>query len=409
MRIERLAVVGIAASLLALSDPTSAQSASDRPDPRAEFGVSVAAAPGLVFVAANSKQSGGRGPGMVYVYERRGSDWIPTGTLSAPHATLEDPFGVSMAADEKTLVVGAQFADVYGKDAGLAYVFERRNQNWQQAAVLSAADVEAGDEFGLTVSVSGDTIVVGARLESSLGESAGAAYVFEHRDGGWQQAAKLTASNPIAGDLFGRGSLDRQTMFVSADLNDDRGSQAGKAYLFERRGTRWTEVTELYASDAAAENEFGFSLALAGGVAVFGAVGAHRPGRGSGAAYVFERREDKWSETARLRASDAVAGELFGFAVSTSQDIVVVGAPRAAEGTGAVYLFERRAGAWTETAKLEASDKAPFRWFGSTVAVSGTTVVAGNSLDAKGANPGAAYVFEKRGESWVQVAKLTRP
>jgi hypothetical protein len=180
-------------------------------------------------------------------------------------------------------------------------------------------------------------------------------------------------------------------------------------YLFEKRGTVWTEVTRLYASDAAEGNEFGISLALAGGVAVFGAVGAARPGRGSGAAYVFEPRDDKWTETARLAASDAVMGESFGFAVAASKDIVVVGAPFAAKGTGAAYLFERRAGVWTETAKLEASDKAPTRAFGSTVALSESTVVVGNGLDAKGANPGAAYVFERRGGSWTQVAKLARP
>ena len=141
--------------------------------------------------------------------QRRGPDWVAAATLSVPHATMEDPFGVSMATDEKTLIVGAQFADVHGEDSGLAYVFERRNQNWQQSAVLSATDAEAGDQFGLTVSVSGETVVAGARLAGGFGENAGAAYVFERRAGGWQQAAKLTASDPIAGDLFGRASLVR--------------------------------------------------------------------------------------------------------------------------------------------------------------------------------------------------------
>jgi len=142
---------------------------------------------------------------------------------------------------------------------------------------------------------------------------------------------------------------------------------------------------------------------------VFGAVGAARPGRASGAAYVFEPRDNQWTETARLVASDAVMGEWFGSAVAASKDIVVVGAPLAAKGTGAAYVFERRAGAWTETAKLEASDKAPSRSFGNTVAVSERTVVVGNSMDAGGANPGAAYVFERRGGSWTEVAKLVRP
>ena len=91
---------------------------------------------------------------------------------------FEDSFGVSMAVDGDTLVVAAQFADSRGEDSGLAYVFERRAERWHRGAVLSASDAAAGDQFGLTVSVNGDTIVIGARLSNSRGRAAEAAYVF---------------------------------------------------------------------------------------------------------------------------------------------------------------------------------------------------------------------------------------
>jgi hypothetical protein len=93
--------------------------------------------------------------------------------------------------------------------------------------VLSAGDVAPGDQFQLTVSVSGETIAVGASLEDRRGELAGATYIFHRRDGAWQQVAKLTASDASRGDLFGRVSIDKDMMVVSADLSDDRGNAAG--------------------------------------------------------------------------------------------------------------------------------------------------------------------------------------
>jgi len=372
------------------------------------FGVSVAATSGFLFVAGNSETSGQRGAGTVHVFQRRDSAWVHAGILSAPDATVKEDFGVSMAADGAILAVGAQYADVHGENSGLVYVFERRHQTWQQAAVLSAADAAPGDEFGLTVSVSGETIAVGARLEDSRGSDAGATYLFQRRGRNWQEVAKLTASDAARGDLFGRVSIDNGTMVVSADLNDDRGNNAGKAYAFERRGGKWTEVARLHASDATAGDEFGISLVLKGGNAVFGVVGADRHGRNSGAAYVFERPHRQWVQTARLTASDGATSQLFGFSVSALADLLVVGAPGDRNATGAAYVFERRAGAWTQTGKLGASDAAPLRRFGNSVAATDDTIVVGALTDG-GTHAGSAYVFERRDGSWSEVARLVGP
>ena len=271
--------------------------------PWAEFGISVAALSDTIFVAASPMKGGTRGPGEIHVFQRRTSGWGRADILSVPAATVEDLFGVSMAADDDTLVVGAQFADTHGEDAGMAYVFERRNASWRQVGVLAASDAAAGDQFGLTVSLSGDTIVVGARLADSRASDTGAAYVFGRKNGTWHQVGKLVASDAASGDIFGRVSVDQDAMVLSADLNDDRGSNAGKAYAFQKRGGVWDEVARLTASDGAAGDEFGISLALKGGTAVFGALGSG--GDGSGAAYVFERRDGRWAQLARLTASDA--------------------------------------------------------------------------------------------------------
>ena len=401
--LDRLAVVMIAAvlAMYSVASPTRGQEA--RPTPWSEFGVSVASVPGVLFVAANAGTDGKRGPGTVHLFRRRDAAWTHAGVLSAPEAIVEDDFGVSMAADGDILVVGAQFADAHGKDSGLAYVFERRGETWHQAAVLSAADAAPDDQFGLTVSVSGDTVAVGARLSDSRALDAGATYLFQRRGGSWQQAAKLTASDAVRGDLFGRVSIDNDLMVVSADLTDDRGNAAGKAYAFEKRGDAWTEAASFTASDAGASHEFGISLVLKGGIAVFGASGADK---GAGAAYVFEQRGGQWVQAARLRPGDE--SRLFGFAVTALADLVVVGAPADRKTIGAAYVFERRAGAWIQTAKLRASDEAPSRRFGSSVAASENTIVVGALTNGGGTHPGAAYVFERSGDGWSEVARLVR-
>ena len=402
-------IVILIAALLGVSLPQAAASAPQGTPPWAEFGVSVAAVADTIFVAASPMRGAKSRPGTVHVFERRQSRWVRTAELSVPEATVEDSFGISMAADGNTLVVGAQFADSRGRDAGLAYVFERRGARWSQAAVLSASDAAADDQFGLTVSVSGDTIVVGARLADGRGMDAGAAYVFARQDGRWQQAGKLTASDAARGDLFGRASLDKNAMVVSADLNDDKGSNAGKAYAFENRQGAWVEIATLGATDGAAGDEFGLSLALAGGTAVFGAIGSDSRGEDSGAVYVFERLKGQWAQTARITASDWAKRQGFGSAVAASADTIVIGAPNDAgrgEAAGAAYVFERGAGQWTQAAKLTASDAAAASLFGSTVAISGTTIVVGMQLNGDGKHSGAAYVFERQQGAWSEVARL---
>lgn len=165
----------------------------------------------------------------------------------------------------------------------------------------------------------------------------------------------------------------------------------------------------MFASDAAARSEFGISLVLKGRVAVLGAIGGGVNGDNSGAAYVFEQREGQWAQTARLQPIDAGPRQWFGFSVALSDEAIVVGAPThsgSGQRAGAAYVFERRAGVWSQTARLTASDVSPGMGFGHSVAISGDTIVAGVHVNEDGTHPGAAYVFERTGGSWSEVARL---
>ena len=351
--------------------------------------------------------------------------------LLASGAEAGDLFGLSVAVSGDTAVVGALREDAGGGDAGAAYVFQRDEGgvgNWGEVKKLLASDAEADDKFGWSVAVSGDTAVVGAYTEDDGGSNAGAAYVFQRNEGGadnWGEVTKLTASDAQAGDNFGNSvAVSGDTAVVAAFLEDAGGSEPGAAYVFQRNeggADNWGEVKKLTASDAQAGVRFGVSVAVSGDTAVVGAYPADESASRPGAAYVFQRNEggaDNWGEVRKLTASGAEGGVSFGVTVAVSGDTAIVGANgEDAGGTnaGAAYVFQRDQGGadnWGEVTKLTASAAQAFDYFGVSVTVSGDTAVVGAyaAEDAGGSKPGAAYLFQRNeggADNWGEVTKLT--
>ena len=339
--------------------------------------------------------------------------------LLASDAAANDHFGRSVAVSGDTAVIGAYGDDDGGTDAGSAYVFVRLGGVWSQQARLTASDAAAGDNFGTSVAVSGDTAVIGAYADDDGGTNAGSVYVFVRSGGVWTQQAKLTASDATQGDYLGISvGVSGDTAVIGSYGDDDRGANAGAAYVFVRSGGVWTRQAKLTASDAAAEDHFCWSVAFSGDTAVIGTPGDDGGGGDSaGSAYVFVRLGGVWMEQSKLTASDAAAGDWFGTSVAVSGNTAVIGAylddHAGGTNTGSAYVFVRSGGVWTQQAKLIASDAADFDTFGDSVAVSGNTVVIGASGDshAGGEYAGAAYVFASSGGPgvpvWTQQAKLT--
>ena len=354
--------------------------------------------------------------------------------LLASDAQTEDYFGWSVAISGDTAVVGAYGEDAGGHRAGAAYVFGRDEggaDNWGEVTKLTASDAQAVDLFGFSVAVSGDTAVVGAWHEDAGGGNAGAAYVFERNQGGadnWGEVKKLTASDAQDFDQFGMSvAVSGDTAVVGAGGEDAGGSifaNFGAAYVFQRDqggADNWGEVKKLLASDAQANDWFGWSVAVSGDAAVVGTpFEEDAGGTNAGAAYVFQRDQDgadNWGEVKKLLASGAQDFDQFGSSVAVSGDSAIVGAVLEDAGgsaAGAAYVFQRDeggAGNWGEVKKLTASDAGVGDWFGMSVAVSGDTAVVGAwHEDAGGGNAGAAYVFQRNqggGRNWGEVKKLT--
>jgi len=281
-----------------------------------------------------------------------------------------------------------------------------------QSPKLTAADGAFDDQFGFSVALSGNTAVVGAFLDDNRVSDSGAAYVFEKIGGVWAQTAKLTAADGAAFDWFGFSvAVSGNTAVIGSVFDDDRGTASGSAYVFEKFGALWSQTAKLTAADGAHSDEFGFSVALSGNTAVIGVKGGDGLVADSGSAYVFEKIGGVWTQSAKLTAADGAEGDQFGYSVAVSGDTAVIGAfldNDLGSNSGSAYVFEKIGGVWTQSAKLTAADGAEHDQFGFSVAVSGDTAVIGSrNGDGLVANSGSAYVFEKFGGLWSQTTKLT--
>jgi cysteine-rich repeat protein len=329
-----------------------------------------------------------------------------------------DQFGFSSAIQGDRAIVGASYADDKGQNAGAAYVYETQfDGTWQQKQKLLASDGGSDDTFGVTVSIDGDWLVVGAREDDDKGEQSGAAYVFKRgADGTWTEVQKLVPEDGAAGDLFGHAvAIHGDRLLVTASKADAAGIDSGAAYLYERQPNDvWLQVDKLVASDSTPNSWFGWSVAIEGDTVAIGAQLAQVDQVVKGAAYVFERQADgSWKEVAKLLASDGNPNALFGYAVSISGTSMVVGAYRqelvTGLSTGGAYIFDRQAdGAWTETQRLLPADGNTLDIFGFSLAMDGSRVVAGTfrDFDAKGSN-GAGFVFTRQNDqTWKVTEKV---
>ena len=255
--------------------------------PGASFGWSVTVHGDTAVVGASEDDDNGTGSGAAYVFVRNGVSWSEQAKLTASDATTYGFFGRSVAVHGDTAVIGASENDDNGTNSGAAYVFVRSGASWSEQTKLTASDAAAHDSFGNSVAVHGDTVVIGASGNDDNGTDSGAAYIFVRSGASWSEQAKLTASDAAANDHFGRSAVHGDTVVIGAPGNNDNGSYSGAAYCFVRNGASWGEQAKLTASDAAAQDFFGNSVAVHGDTALIGAYGKEGNGREYGAAYVF--------------------------------------------------------------------------------------------------------------------------
>lgn len=425
------------------------------------FGLSVAVDGNLMVVGAPEEGSSAteingdvenndaRRSGAAYVFRRSEDSWIQEAYLKAHNSFGSDRFGNSVGISGTRIVVGAPLESVVvdgfrtQSTSGAAYVFVRRKSEWVQEAYLKAIDFRAGDEFGSSVAIEGDTIVVGAvgdDQDPSSFISRGSAFVFKRSTDTWNQVAKLTAAHRDLGDAFGwKVNISNGRVVVSAplersaatgvngDQEDDSQFAAGAVYVFQEENEQWTQEAYLKPS-ASASMQFGMSIAIDQDLIVVGA--PHEAGRSTGvngneedlglqnagAAYVFRRSEGLWQQEAYLKSSNPagttpvdVWGDLFGGAVDVCGDRIAVSAPfedsssvgingdqgdadpeqgptwTGGYSSGACYIFDRGENGWQQTHYVKASNTGFFDALGTAIALDDEWFIAGSFYEGSSA------------------------
>jgi len=403
------------------SDPTDAEAVKFAPndgDGDDLFGWSVAMADdgSTALVGATfDEDPNGQTAGSAYVFTRTDGSWSQEAKLVPEDGREQDHFGWSVAIADggDTAIIGANTADgPDGQAAGAAYVFTRRNSAWTQQATLYPNDGEEGAYFGRSVALNSDgsTAVVGATRETDPnGTAAGAAYVFARSGDSWDQHAKLVPASGESEDFFGNAvalSDDGTTAVIGARMAENpAGVGGGAVYVFSRDSDSWRQQAELFPDDGESLN-FGASVAVSseGKVALVGAdLERNSNGDRAGAAYVFTRSGESWSQVTSLDHEDVDRGDNFGNSVTITNDgdTAVVGSPGDdnTDGgrAGSAYIFSRSGTEWAHQLELAAADGDQGDAFGVAVATdgmgSGTLVGTFADEDPNGEFAGAAYVF----------------
>lgn len=360
------------------------------------------------------------------------SGWYQEAYIKAPNAESGDWFGYSSSISGNTLVIGAYredsnqttitngataSADNSAAVSGAAYVFKRSGSTWIQEAYIKAPNAEANDSFGISVSASNDSIVVGA---------------------------------------YGEGSNQTTITNGTTASADNSAAFAGAAYVFRRTGSTWAQEAYIKTSNSEAGDRVGESVSISGDTLVVGAIGEasanltvtngptassdNSAGSLTGAAYVFKRTGNTWVQDAYLKAGNAENGDNFGYSVSISGDTIAVGAyqedssetfithgillgpDNANSASGAVYIYQRSGTSWSQEAYVKASNSQADDYFGSSVSISGDTLVVGaygedssqttitngttSSADNSALGAGAAYIYKRTGTGWSQEAYI---
>jgi hypothetical protein len=377
------------------------------------FGVSVSLDGDVAVIGATEDYLNGEGQGSAYVFTRSIATWTELQRLFAARGTVNDEFGGSVAIDSDTVLVGAPLADVDEDDnQGSASVF-MITQGFEEQDELTVTPGTSGSWFGFSVAISGERAVVGAYADNDY---QGSAYVFKREGTAWALEEHLTAADAENGDSFGRSVAISSDWVIVGAYGDDIGSNdsQGSVYAFERTNDDWDFVEELWAPDGDAGDNFGYSVAISGDTFV---VGAYHADIGSdvdvGSAYVFVNEGGDWEFHYQLESWNDFDHAYFGVSVAISVDMIVVGAYFDGSGPddnhGTAQVFKRDGAEWDIETILSSDDNGPQDHFGISVAISGDTIVAGDSPEPVNGSPrqSSAYVFvRERAEVWPQQQKL---
>lgn len=366
-----------------------------------QFGFAVGLEGDRLVVSANLDDDRGMNTGTLFAFARHGSAWEAEGKLPPTTTVFSfERLGTSLDVSGAFVVAGAPEGDKRGTDSGSLLVFKREETGWQREAELFASDSGDQHQLGLSCAIDGDYIIGGTFVN--------AAYIYKREVEGWVETDKLTHPDGNTLDRFG-WSVD-----ISGDYAAVASLRTDHVFVYKREGEQWVEQVRLSPPDGAGGIFFGRSLSLDGDFLMVGAHLDRTLGESAGAVYIYRREGDEWLLDAKLTASDGAAFDRFGTSIAISGDFAIVGAvgsEGAVENTGGAYVYRREDGHWVERAKLIPADGERGEAFGTSVAISdgGYAVVGVPYDDELGFNSGSVYVYDLTGLGSTGLTSTPRP
>ena len=373
------------------------------------FGTSVSISGDYAVIGANQAEINGDRYGAAYVFKYDGSNWQEIIKLT-PAQAFEN-FGASVSISDDTIAVGAPNGFVNNEpNAGVVYIYKKNmNNDWVETQRLFSADFNRFDNFGASISIENNQLIIGSPFDDDNVSSSGSAYIFEFDGTNWNQTDKLTASNPVNGDKFGfKVDINGNRAIVSSPNSDDSiaGNSVGSVYVFDKGTTDWSETTILRAPDMAANDNFGIDISLSVNRILVGAYGNDDTVPNSGSAYVFEYSSTNitWDAGLKLNANDPGSGDRYGGAVKIEGNRVLIGAvsndDNNALGSGSVYSYYFNGSSW-DFIELVLHTDTPTRFtdaFGNAIDLDNDKAIIGSYFDdgmqGQTFNSGAAYIFD---------------
>jgi len=322
-----------------------------------------------------------------------------------------DRFGRAVSISGSNAIIGAYHDADNGIDAGTVFLYHFNGTSWIRARKLVPTDVGPGDRFGTSVSIDGDRAIVGCVYDTDLGSRSGSAYIFKFNGTSWLFEAKIHAADGAIDDRFGRSvSIHGNVAVVGAIWDDDKGIDSGSAYVFRFNGTTWNQETKLTASDGMTLDKFGWDVSLSNDVLIVGAKWNDTIAADSGASYIFRYDGTAWNEEAKLAPPTGMADDHFGYSVAIEDNIAVAGATWDGDlglKAGAAYIYRFDGTNWNQEIKLHASDGLANDRFGYSVSISGDKVVVGDFAHPdNGIDAGSAFLYMHDGTTWVEQGEL---
>jgi len=402
---------------------TAILTASDM-EPNDNFGSSVSIYGDCVVVGAFGGSNYGTPSGSAYIFEKPIGGWMnmtESAIVSSSDSIVNDKFGCSVDISGDYIVVGAYGDSENGIYSGSAYIYKKSASRWEsgnEIAKLTASDSEAYDEFGYSVNIDGNNIVVGAKRNGG-----GSAYVFSKPVDEWItgiETAILTASDNVNGDYFGSSvSISNDQIAIGAYGDDDNGSSSGSVYLYEKPMEGWinnSENSKIIATDGLESDYFASSISISGSKLIVGAMYSDENDDNNGSVYLYEKDLNEWSNSSQnkiVQAEYTNINDYYGTTVSNNGEYSIIGSPGYKNNTGCAYVVHHKGNKWETVAKLTSSDSAVDDEFGCSVDIYGDYVVIGATGDndnSSGSKSGSAYVFKKPETGWedmTETAKLT--